>query len=318
MRDQMFRKAALERLSSPEQLDQLMQVTSPRAWLALATLGAILLAALLWSIFGSIPTKVEAQGILIRKGGLHEIVALTPGRVTEMDVAAGDTVAEGEIVARLAQPELQAQLDAAQLELAHLEERDSPELARPLLVQRQRVEALKHQLDSASTIVSRYRGRVLETRTEVGRVVTAGASILSLESDDAELEALLYVPAAEGKKVRVGMPAYVSPSTVSREEYGLIDGKVTSISSFPASRHGMMHVLANEKLVERLSESGAPLEVRADLAADPHSESGFRWTSAGGPPEKVDSGTLCTGLLKVRTQRPITLVIPFLREKTGL
>ena len=37
-----FRKVALERLSSPEQLDQLMQVTSPKGWLALAGLGALL------------------------------------------------------------------------------------------------------------------------------------------------------------------------------------------------------------------------------------------------------------------------------------
>ena len=34
MRGSIFRKAALERLSSPERLDQLMQVTRPRAWLA--------------------------------------------------------------------------------------------------------------------------------------------------------------------------------------------------------------------------------------------------------------------------------------------
>ncbi len=35
-----FRKVALERLSSPEQLDQLLQVTDPKGWLALGALGA--------------------------------------------------------------------------------------------------------------------------------------------------------------------------------------------------------------------------------------------------------------------------------------
>ena len=33
-----FRKVALERLSSPEQLDQLLQVTDPKGWMALGAL----------------------------------------------------------------------------------------------------------------------------------------------------------------------------------------------------------------------------------------------------------------------------------------
>ncbi len=34
----LFRETSLEKLSSPEQLDALIKVTSPRAWLALAAL----------------------------------------------------------------------------------------------------------------------------------------------------------------------------------------------------------------------------------------------------------------------------------------
>ena len=40
----LFRKSALEKLSSPERLDVMMQITSPAAWLALAALGAVLAA----------------------------------------------------------------------------------------------------------------------------------------------------------------------------------------------------------------------------------------------------------------------------------
>ena len=35
MKDRLFRKVALERLSSPERLDELMQLTTPGGWLAL-------------------------------------------------------------------------------------------------------------------------------------------------------------------------------------------------------------------------------------------------------------------------------------------
>src|SRR5262249_6294354 len=46
-----FRKTALDRLSSSEQLDRLLQVTSPRGWIALVGLGLLLAASLLWGIF---------------------------------------------------------------------------------------------------------------------------------------------------------------------------------------------------------------------------------------------------------------------------
>ena len=48
-----FRKEALERLSSPEQLDQLMKIVTPRSWLPLVTLGGLLGMGLLWSFFGA-------------------------------------------------------------------------------------------------------------------------------------------------------------------------------------------------------------------------------------------------------------------------
>ena len=61
-----FRKKSLERLSSPERLEQLIQVVKPQDWLALATLGALVVFALGWSIFGRIPITVSGRGVLIR------------------------------------------------------------------------------------------------------------------------------------------------------------------------------------------------------------------------------------------------------------
>ncbi len=65
---QIFRKTALERLSSPEQLDQLMQVASPKNWAALLTLLFLLGVALVWGVEGSIPTKVDGQAFLSARG----------------------------------------------------------------------------------------------------------------------------------------------------------------------------------------------------------------------------------------------------------
>ena len=88
----LYRKAALEKLASPERLDVLMQVTSPRGWLALYTMGGVLFALLIWSVFGSIPTRVDGDGILIRGGVLREIRASTPGELVGLSVRINDVV----------------------------------------------------------------------------------------------------------------------------------------------------------------------------------------------------------------------------------
>ena len=53
-----FRAAALERLSSPDQLDQLSALPSPLERAALFALAGVVLAAITWSVLGSIPTFV--------------------------------------------------------------------------------------------------------------------------------------------------------------------------------------------------------------------------------------------------------------------
>ena len=60
-----FRKESLERLSSPEQLDQLMQVVNAKSWMPLATLGSLIMLAVIWSVFGRIPITATGEGALV-------------------------------------------------------------------------------------------------------------------------------------------------------------------------------------------------------------------------------------------------------------
>lgn len=107
----LFREASLQKLSSPEQLDQLLRVTRPKGWLALAAVGLILAAALIWSIVGQIATNVPGQGILIVEGELLEVVADSSGPLTDIFVKDGQEVQPGQLVARISQPDL---IDAIQ------------------------------------------------------------------------------------------------------------------------------------------------------------------------------------------------------------
>ncbi len=60
-----FRQRALEYIATPKALDDIIQVTSPAAWILLAGFWLILAAILAWLFLGAIPIYAPAKGILI-------------------------------------------------------------------------------------------------------------------------------------------------------------------------------------------------------------------------------------------------------------
>ena len=68
----------------------------------------------------------------------------------------------------------------------------------------------------------------------------------------------------------------------------------------------MRSVLRNETLVSGLNESGAPIEVLAELEIDGETPSGFAWTSSSGPDSGIFSGTLCDSAIVIDKKKPIS------------
>jgi HlyD family secretion protein len=120
---QLFRKTALDRLSSPEQLDQIMRVTSPLGWAALAGCVVLVAMAVVWGVYGTIPTKVMGQGILVEKGSLFDVVTMGEGQIIEILTDVDQRVEAGQMVARISQPEIMHKMEEAQRTLDHLLER---------------------------------------------------------------------------------------------------------------------------------------------------------------------------------------------------
>jgi HlyD family secretion protein len=418
-REQIFRKVALERLASPEQLDTLMEVTKPRSWVGLAGLGFLLLVTVVWGVAGSIPTNVDGQGILIRSGGVYDVFATGSGPVAEVLVSEGDLVSQGQVIARIEQSDLQTRIANAKAQLAEMESqhqdltrftqrdlslsqesyllqesklqdtisfaeqrlkalqeqianeetllerglitkqaalqtkqslfstKDQLEQAKTSLKQlklndlssknqkdqqvvRSRVglndqersiKLLQEQLKEAAEVTSPYSGRVIEVKVRNGDIVNRGASIVSLQLADqaaGSLEAVIYVEAKDGKYIKPGMDVQLSPLSAPREDYGFLKGKVTYVSEFPSTREGMMKVLANSNLVTALSAGGAPFAVYASLIPKPEAPGGFEWSSPRGEQLIINSGTMCSVKVTVLERRPMDLVIPYLRKKSGI
>lgn len=415
--DRLFRKAALDRLSSPEELDRLVTLTGPRGWVALAAIGALLGLAVAWGIVGSLPTRVTGPGILVSAGGrVFDAVAPASGLLVAPALRSGDTVRAGQLVARIDKAELEQTLSHAQAVLAEREgdlERRAAQLdreagsrranfasrraalrqvvaaaesrvqfldtllrgqediaargfttrqrveetrqdlaaarqkvsdARSQLLQidteeldmasraeqslsdgrdrvadaRRRVDELRLQIAQDTRILSPADGRITEWKVAEGSRVAAGTPVVSVESGAGGLQLMLYVPPEHGKKLKPGMDVRIAPSTVRKEEYGTLVGTVAEVSDFPSTPQGMLAVLQNDRLVQQFSAKGPPFAVRVDLARDAASFTGYRWSSGGGPPMGVTSGTPAEGEVTIREQPPMAFVIPALRKATGL
>ncbi|WP_298511853.1 NHLP bacteriocin system secretion protein [uncultured Kordia sp.] len=111
-----FRKAALEKLSTPEKLDQLIKVTSPKGWIALLTITLVLGTGIAWAFMGSVKTKLNVVGVILG-GEIHEVVATSQGQLISVNVNVGDEIKEGDVIAKIEQPELFQQIEGVKATL---------------------------------------------------------------------------------------------------------------------------------------------------------------------------------------------------------
>jgi hypothetical protein len=64
----LFREKSMESIDSPESMNDYLQVTSPGVWIVLTAIIAILIGAILWSIFGRINTSVNVAVVSSSEG----------------------------------------------------------------------------------------------------------------------------------------------------------------------------------------------------------------------------------------------------------
>lgn len=166
----LFRKAAMDKLSSPERLDVAMEVTSPKGWIALFTVAAMLAGVLVWSWFGSMPSKVDGQGILISGGTLQEIRATGTGTVSKFDVRVNDLVKANQVIGEI------KQVDSA----------ENVKMAQEQLEQARRDSSMSNIEDQGT--IAQNNARIASLRGEIGML---RAQISSLETDLKAREELL-------------------------------------------------------------------------------------------------------------------------------
>ncbi len=94
MNENIFRKQSIDRISSPEQLNDYIKVSNPSVWVILIAIIVLLAAVLTWSVFGSLPTTLKVNGFVQNGSAVLYVNAdtaakLKEGMAVQMGEAAG-------------------------------------------------------------------------------------------------------------------------------------------------------------------------------------------------------------------------------------
>ena len=60
----LFRQESIDRMQSPEKIDEYIRVSTPSAWILALALALIVAGVLVWGFTGSIPKTVTVQGVI--------------------------------------------------------------------------------------------------------------------------------------------------------------------------------------------------------------------------------------------------------------
>ena len=162
----LFRKESLERLSSPERLNQLMQVVSPKDWMPLATTASLAVLTLVWSVVGRIPIAVIGRGVLIQPSRVVEFQSPIDGQLKELNVEIGQCVKKDHVLATIDPAQIKqklqqqrtflVELNTQNQELSSLEEQRANQEKQFIQQQRQ---VLHQRLRDATALVSDFKRR---------------------------------------------------------------------------------------------------------------------------------------------------------------
>ncbi|MCP3943146.1 MAG: hypothetical protein GY710_16885 [Desulfobacteraceae bacterium] len=167
MANRIFRQKSLETLSSPERLDQVIQVIKPLLWIGLLACFLLISIVVFWGIKGEIQTVVNGQGILFKENSIYDVISLGTGQIKNIYIQVDDNVAKGQVMALLSLPNLDYQLKEAKGELEHLEAKkkmigkQSSALEFKISQIRLEIKNLKETYNRQSRIISPHKGKVL-------------------------------------------------------------------------------------------------------------------------------------------------------------
>lgn len=272
----LYRKSSLEKLSNPEQLDRAITISSPMSWFALLGVVVIIVATVIWSIFGTLPTTATVNGIIVNPENSGAIYCDYAGTVTKVIKKSGDTIKTGDEIAKMK--------NSAGKEFSIKATQDGT------------LTAILVDVDAAV-----YAG------SEVARYTP------SLNQDQI---VICYVPLATAKQLKKDMQVLVYPTSVDSQKYGHMECWIESVGEYAATTSNMWYVVGADNLIaEQFVANGPVVPVICRFKTDSSTKSGLYWTSDNAEDLTVSNGTFVSAKIVVDECAPITKLINGLKEK---
>jgi len=188
--------------------------------------------------------------------------------------------------------------------------------------QRNKIRNIEKTILSTAIVRAPQDGCVIENLIKIGEVVHNGSNLIELESINTSmnLQSLAYFKAGDGKRLKVGQRVQITPSSTKIQRHGGIEGKVHVIRSLPVTEEALNRRLGNPAWLKSLSSKteGPMIEVITTLKKKPSSLSGYDWGNANGPNLRLSPGTPTVIRVLVEERRPISYLIPILRDLSGI
>ena len=153
-----LRPEALDKLSSPDNLERLMPVTRAWDWLLIAVTGALLVLFAGWSIVGTVPTTADGRGVIVRPAEVMQAQTSAAGRILTLRVKAGDRITQGALVATIDQTDILKRIQENQGSVRVLEDQDRARTAaaqRQVSLQKQQDDLERNGLGAQKTTLAR-------------------------------------------------------------------------------------------------------------------------------------------------------------------
>ena len=264
-----FRFKALAKQREPDELDAPTVLTSARGWVTLLALAAVTVTALTWVLIGRLSLTVSANGLLTPPNGATQVQSQYAGVVLEIQASDGSQVGAGQDLA-----------------------------------------VVRDANGTSHEIVSFFAGQVISVSVYQGEVVGAGSTIAVIErsSPGNPLVAMLFVSARQSAGIAVGEKVGLSVGSAPATAFGLLRGRVISVSPFPLTEPEVDALFGGVISADTLASYGGKILVTVGLRRDSSTLSGYAWTTVAGPPHSLQVLTPATGTITLGALSPVTLL----------
>ena len=276
---QLYRKSALEKISSPEQLDKALTVTSPMSWIALAAVTFVIVVTIVWSIIGTIPVTVTTTGVVASPVSTNAVFTPETGTVNAVLIHPGSEIF-------LDDPVVTYKTGNGDVKTIYSD-----------------------QVGTVTEVLVKA-GDKINQGNEVLRVSPKASSGQVV---------VCYVPLGDAKKIERGMQVSISLKSAESQTYGHMVGRVINIDSYVSSLKGMNYVLGadNNMAATFRKDNAAVVAVTCELFPDSETVSGYYWSNEKGKKLEVTNGSLTNSKVIVKEVRPITKLFSKLKEIWG-